>query len=198
MKSCATVLLVDDEASVLSGLLRVLRAEPYDLLTASGGADALGLLEQKSIDVVVSDERMPAMTGTELLSRIRERWPHVVRIMLTGKRDLAVAQNAINQGEVHRFLTKPCNSVDLAGAIRSALELSLLKRESLRMLGCLRAQSEQLESLEAEHPGISSVSRDTSGAIVIEDEDMLGDLEALLAEIRVEVQRAEGNRGGER
>lgn len=84
VENAATLLLVDDEPNILSSLRRVLRNEPYQVLTASGGEEALALLERQPIDLVLSDARMPNMDGATLLSHVQKRWPTCLRILLTG------------------------------------------------------------------------------------------------------------------
>ncbi|MEM9743728.1 MAG: EAL domain-containing protein [Pseudomonadota bacterium] len=106
----ASVLLVDDEPSIVNALRRALRTEGYELRTAASGQEALAVLASQSVDVVVSDYRMPGMTGTELLSAVRQRYPETVRLMLTGEADMQAVIEAINEGAIYKFLTKPwCN-----------------------------------------------------------------------------------------
>jgi len=117
-----TVLLVDDDPRVLDGLTRVLHREPYRLLRAGSADEAAAILEREPVDVIVCDEQMPGMCGTEFLARVARNYPEVVRIVLTGEPSLEVALRAINEGRVARFFTKPCNEIDLALTIREALE----------------------------------------------------------------------------
>jgi len=130
----AKVLLVDDEPNLLSALRRSLRREPYEILSAASGEEALSILASTEVDVVVSDQNMPGMSGTELLTRIHETYPETVRFMLTGKATLEVAVEAINNGAISRFFTKPCNDVDLAITIRQALEHKRLTEKAWDLL----------------------------------------------------------------
>jgi DNA-binding NtrC family response regulator len=118
----ATVLLVDDDENLLHGLARVLRHQPFRLLTARSGEEAMWVLKTRSVDVIVADEHMPGMSGTELLAWVARECPQVVRIVLTGHATAATAIRAINDGGVYRFFTKPCHEVELALAIRKAIE----------------------------------------------------------------------------
>jgi len=167
--SRSTVLFVDDEPHVLGGLRDALRKYPFDILTATGGAQALTLLDSYAVDAVVSDERMPGMTGSEFLSIVRQNHPQTIRIILTGQASLAAAIRAINEGEVYRFLTKPCAAEDLAITILRAVQLRNLARESARLLARTREQDRILLALEDKHPGISAVKRNAGGAIVVDD-----------------------------
>lgn len=117
-----TVLFVDDDNSVLHGLARALRHQPFCLFTARSGEEALEVLKSRHVDVVVADEQMPGMSGCDLLAWAAQHFPACVRIVLTGHATAETAIRAINEGVVYRFFTKPCNPVDLAIAIRRALE----------------------------------------------------------------------------
>ena len=97
-----TILLVDDETQVLSALTRVLRETGAQVLTAESGPQALSVMETAEVKVIVSDERMPGMKGSELLSFVRQRSPHTIRFMLTGHSSLEAAMQAVNEGEIYR------------------------------------------------------------------------------------------------
>ena len=116
------VLFVDDDPNVTRAMKVALRKEPYEILTAGSGQEALEILETRRCAVVVSDERMPGMSGAELLARVRERHPDTIRIVLTGQASVDAAMQAINQAQVWRFLMKPCAPEDLALCLSSALE----------------------------------------------------------------------------
>jgi DNA-binding NtrC family response regulator len=117
-----TVLLVDDDADVLRWLTRVLQKQPYQLFTARCGEEAVGILQRTSVDVVVTDQRMPGMSGTDLLAWIERNCPKVVRILLTGCASADNLLRAINEGGVYYCFTKPCNEASLAIMIRKAIE----------------------------------------------------------------------------
>jgi DNA-binding NtrC family response regulator len=140
-----TVLLVDDEPNVLEGLTRVLRKEPYEILTANSAEEAARLLEDDTVDLIVSDEEMPGMSGTEFLARVARDYPTVVGIVLTGHPSLPAALRAINEGKVYQFFTKPCNEIDLAITIRRALEQKDLKEKSRELLEVTKRQSALIE-----------------------------------------------------
>ncbi|MCK4546248.1 MAG: response regulator [Candidatus Eisenbacteria sp.] len=165
------VLLVDDESHVTEGLKRALRREPYEILTTGSAREALAVLAREKVDVVVSDERMPVMSGSEFLAEVYRIYPETIRIVLTGQASLEAAVSAINEGRIYRFLMKPCNEVELAITIRQALEHKDLMEENERLLKTVKRQSILLEDLEREHPGIASLKRSSTGAIVIDEED---------------------------
>lgn len=116
------VLFVDDEASILASLKRLLRKEPYTVHTAESGAKGLELLESTAVQLVVSDQRMPEMNGTQFLHEVKQRYPDTLRIVLSGYAEAAAIVDAINEGEVYRFIGKPWNEDDLRSTIRQALE----------------------------------------------------------------------------
>jgi response regulator RpfG family c-di-GMP phosphodiesterase len=120
-----SVLLVDDEVAILDGLRRQLRRK-FTVHTATGGAEALELLESRRVTAVVSDMRMPQMDGATFLSRVRALYPDVVRVLLTGQTDTQAAIQAVNQGQIYRFLTKPCLPDVLMDEITNAVELNRL------------------------------------------------------------------------
>jgi len=140
-----TVLLVDDEPHVLEGLTRVLRKEPYEILTANSAVAAAEVLEGNGIDLIVCDEEMPGMSGTEFLARAARDYPDVAGIVLTGHPTLPAALRAINEGKVYQFFTKPCNEIDLAITIRRALEQKDLKEKSRELLEVTKRQSALIE-----------------------------------------------------
>jgi response regulator RpfG family c-di-GMP phosphodiesterase len=143
----STVLCVDDEPNILSALKRVLRGAGHVVLSANSGATALAMLEQMPVDLLISDMRMPGMDGAQLLEQVQQRWPHVVRVLLTGHADMASTVAAINRGQVFRYLHKPWNEHELLGAVQQGLDRLALQREHDRLEALTRSQNEQLRSL---------------------------------------------------
>ncbi|HUT52867.1 MAG TPA: response regulator [bacterium] len=123
------LLCVDDEKYVLSSLERAFRNQPLRLVTALSGAEALKIMEREPVRVLITDQRMPGMTGTELLGRVKERWPHVVRIILSGFSEVADLIQAINEGEVYRFIKKPWDNAVLRDLVGRAMEQSRVMDE---------------------------------------------------------------------
>jgi response regulator RpfG family c-di-GMP phosphodiesterase len=119
--SLPRVLCVDDEPAIVEGIARNLRRD-FDIATAASGAEALDKVRGATFEVVMSDMRMPAMDGVTLLTRVREISPTSVRVLLTGQTDFATALLAVNEGNVFRFLTKPCPPDQLGKALRTAVE----------------------------------------------------------------------------
>ena len=117
-----TIMFVDDEARVLKSMRAMFRRD-YRVLLANSGEEALGLLAENAVDVVVSDQRMPHMTGVEVLSKIKQRSPDTVRILLTGYADLAAVEASLNEAEVYKYLMKPCPAEEVRGAVAQGLAL---------------------------------------------------------------------------
>ena len=118
-----TLLFVDDEVRLLRSIERGLLDEPYHLLFAESGAEALKILAQQEVHILVTDMRMPEMTGLELLKIVKEQYPQIVRIVLSGYTQATTLLTAINQGEIFRFITKPWKmEEDFKPAIRQAIE----------------------------------------------------------------------------
>jgi response regulator RpfG family c-di-GMP phosphodiesterase len=118
-----TLLLVDDEANILSTLQRSLRRENYRILLARSGTEALDILAINPVQVVVSDHRMPGMSGVELLSRVRDLYPNTARIILSGYADITTLTDAINHGAIWKYISKPWQPDDLKAQIRQAFAL---------------------------------------------------------------------------
>lgn len=143
----ATLLCVDDEPNILSSLRRLLRARGYRVLLADSGAAALALLATETVDLVISDMRMPQMDGAQLLAEVRLRHPGVIRLLLTGYADIASILDAINRGEIYRYITKPWDDNDIVLTVRDALQRRALEQDKLRLEALTRQQNEELKAL---------------------------------------------------
>ena len=115
-----TLLLVDDEPNITSALRRLLRADRYRIFTATSGSEGLDILAVHRVGVIVSDQRMPGMSGTEFLARASALFPDSVRIILSGYTDLQSLTDAVNQGGIYRFMAKPWDDGELRAAVRDA------------------------------------------------------------------------------
>ena len=120
-KALQDILVVDDEIDNLDLLKRTFRRE-YNVHTANSAQEALRLLEDQEFAVIVSDQRMPEMTGVELLQRAREKYPFTIRILLTGYTDINALVDAINMGHVYRYVTKPWSREEIVMTVKRAVE----------------------------------------------------------------------------
>jgi type II secretory ATPase GspE/PulE/Tfp pilus assembly ATPase PilB-like protein/FixJ family two-component response regulator len=128
-----SLLLVDDEAGVLNALRRVFADENYRIHTASSAAEALALLEKETVHLIVTDHRMPGMSGAEFLREAKMKWPEIIRIMLTGFADVQSIMGAVKDGAVFKFITKPWNDEDLRLTVSLGLQQYVLLQENRKL-----------------------------------------------------------------
>jgi response regulator RpfG family c-di-GMP phosphodiesterase len=143
------LLFVDDEENIRHALRRLFRPLNYKILTAGSGEEALVLLENEPVDLVISDMRMPQMDGAQLLEQIRAKWPDTLRILLTGYADVGSTIAAINKGEIYRYIAKPWDDNDIILVVRHALERKALEREKRGLEQLTQRQNEELKALNA-------------------------------------------------
>ncbi|UVM51670.1 response regulator [Pseudomonas sp. B21-015] len=142
-----TLLLVDDEESILNSLRRLLRGQPYEVLLATSGAQALEIMAQRPVDLVMSDARMPNMDGATLLAHVHQRYPDTLRIMLTGYAEPAAIIKAINEGQIHRYISKPWHDEEMLLTLRQSLAYQHSERERVRLVQETWDQNERLKQL---------------------------------------------------
>ncbi|WP_298037874.1 ATPase, T2SS/T4P/T4SS family [uncultured Desulfuromonas sp.] len=141
-----TLLFVDDEAGVLKALKRIFLDENYQILTATNGDEALQILERQRVHLLVSDHRMPGMTGAQLLKEVKERWPATIRIMLTGYADVQSIMGAVNEGAVYKFITKPWHDEDLRLTVSLGLQQYVLIEENKKLKEVTRKQQAKIKN----------------------------------------------------
>jgi len=141
------VLLVDDEPHILNSLRRLLRKEEYRVLTAQGGEEGLAILAENTVQVVVSDYRMPSMDGIEFLQRAKETHPDSVRIVLSGFADAQLIVESINKGEVYRFVPKPWNDEELKATLRQCLDHHDILFQNRELTQRTEEQNKELQRL---------------------------------------------------
>jgi response regulator RpfG family c-di-GMP phosphodiesterase len=144
-----TILLVDDEQSITRSLHRLLRKEKCRILAAASGQEGLDILAKTEtpVSLIISDQRMPVMTGAQFLEKARQLAPNAIRFLLTGYADVKDILDAVNKGEIHRYLTKPWNDDELLLQVRHALELYELHSENQRLNALTRHQNKELIAL---------------------------------------------------
>ncbi|MER2504843.1 MAG: HD domain-containing phosphohydrolase [Azonexus sp.] len=141
------ILCVDDEANILSALRRLFRQNGYTISVAGGGAEGLEILETQEFDLVISDMRMPEMDGARFLEQVFKRYPETVRILLTGYADITATIEAVNKGQIYRYVSKPWNDQELLLTVQQALDLKALQREKLRLEALTVRQNDALKAL---------------------------------------------------
>jgi len=184
------LLLVDDEPNLTSALVRSLDRKQFEIFTADSAQQGLMILAGNDIDVIVSDERMPGMTGSQFLAEVRKKWPNTIRMILSGQADLEAAVRAINEGEVYRFLLKPCHPQELQMTILQGLQHKKLVAQSRKLLAEHQKNVNLLEALEKDNPGITKVEMDDDGVIDMEAYEAGGDdVQSLLDDLEKEMSK---------
>jgi len=171
-----TLLLVDDEENILSALKRLLRRDGYQIITATSAADALQRLVEHEVDVILSDQRMPGMTGVEFLHRAKALYPHTVRMVLSGYTELQSIIDAVNEGAIYKFLTKPWDDVRLRAHVAEAFRQKDLADENRRLslqvettnadLARLNERLEHLLTQQREHTDLLAASAESTRGIL--------------------------------
>jgi len=155
------IMFVDDEENILHSLRRVFRKENYEVITCVSAEEALKVLETKPVQVLITDQLMPGMKGTELLKIVKEKYPLTIRMLLSGHSDMEDLIRAINEGEVYRFLKKPEDLTNLIQVVGRALEQS-------RLLQKVHAVFEMLQQKNQEGVSYHFKSSYASGLIKVE------------------------------
>ncbi len=187
-----TLLLVDDEPNILSALKRLLRRDEYRILTAGSGHEGLEILEKNRVDVIMSDQRMPIMTGVDFLRSAKKKYPDTIRIILSGYTELQYITDAINEGAIYKFLTKPWDDELIRANIREAFHYKEMEDENRQLALQVQTTNQELirtnkllaEMLEQKQKQISrdelslSIVREVLQyvplpIIAVDDEDMV-------------------------
>ncbi|HPC74091.1 MAG TPA: response regulator [Syntrophales bacterium] len=176
------ILLVDDEESIAKALQRLFRREHYDIRAAHGGEEALRVLQDTDtpFSLIVSDQRMPGMSGVEFLERAKILSPLSIRILLTGYSDVNAIVDAVNRGQIHRYMTKPWNDEEMLLVVRQSIEQYELVTENLRLQELTRRQNDELTELNRT---LEKKVEERSREILIKNEELTRlnrDLEANL------------------
>ena len=140
-----TILIVDDEENILKTLERLMEDEGYRIFFADSGFKGLEIIKHEDIHLVISDQKMPGMDGIKFLYEVKKTSPDTIRIMLTGFADVNIAIQAINEGEVYRFITKPWNNVELLSTVKQGIEYYDLKMELGRLNKRIQSQNIELK-----------------------------------------------------
>src|ERR1700682_5964695 len=162
-----TILVVDDEEHIRSALTTLLDREGYTVTAVEGPTEALAILREQAIKLVISDQNMPDMSGLEFFRLIRERHPNVCRIMLTGDTERDTIIRAINEGEVYRFIPKPWSNTMLRVTVYFAFEEIQLQEENRRLVQALRRQLQFVGALDHHFPYLSALARQEEAEVVV-------------------------------
>lgn len=162
-----TLLLVDDEESILASLRRVFRRDGYRVFTATSGPQGLDVLANNHVDVVMSDQRMPHMTGVEFLRQVKSLYPETVRISLSGYTELQSITEAINEGAIYKFLTKPWDDDHLRANVVEAFRYKRMADENRRLANEISLANERLRRLLSEQE--QQLQRDEAALGVVQE-----------------------------
>lgn len=161
-----TLLLVDDEQNIVSSLKRLLRRDGYHILTANSGQEGLDILAASEVDVIISDQRMPGMTGVEFLRNVKELYPATIRMVLSGYTELTSVTDAINEGAVFRFLTKPWDDEKLRDYIKEAFRYKELADDNRQLSLKVQTSNQELATANRQLANVvqqkqQQIARDT-------------------------------------
>jgi DNA-binding NtrC family response regulator len=170
-----TILIVDDEEHVRTALTTLLEREGYTVTAVDGPTEALAVLREQAIKLVISDQNMPDMSGLEFFRLIRERHPNVCRIMLTGDAEKDTIIRAINEGEVYRFIPKPWSNTMLRVTVYFAFEEIQLQEENRRLVQALRRQLQFVRALDHNFPYLSALARQEEAELMLVDPERSGE-----------------------
>ncbi|MDH5665759.1 MAG: response regulator, partial [Nitrosopumilus sp.] len=144
-----SILLVDDEKNILTSLKRLFRPLGYNIFVSSSGEEGLVILGKTKIDLVISDMNMPVMNGVRFLEVVAKNWPDTMRILLTGYADLDSTIDAINRGNIYRYVKKPWEDTDLVLVVEHALQMKMLREEHQVLLALSQQQNKELNRLNS-------------------------------------------------
>jgi two-component system, probable response regulator PhcQ len=164
-----TILIVDDDENILKSIKRTLMDDNYNILTAMSGQEGLAKLKKHDVSLVVSDQKMPGMSGLEFLEKIKIDYPEILTIMLTSHADIEITIKAINEAGVYKFILKPWDEANFRMTIRRAIETRQLIKERDSLLQKVQTHETILRDLEKKQPGITKVERDEHGYVLTLD-----------------------------
>lgn len=159
------LLFLDDEQHILNALKRTFVDEPYAIAATTDAGEAMSVIAKEKIKVVVSDQRMPSISGVEFLRNVKDQYPSIVRILFTGYTDFATVEDAINLSEAYRFITKPWNTQELKLIIHQAMEHFDLVTENQRLFEAARAKNEELGLLNKKLTAMYEVQKEFTSTV---------------------------------
>lgn len=176
-----TILLVDDECNILNALSRLLRGQDRQIFTAETTAQAWeSLKEARGVDLIISDNRLPDISGIDFLVKVRQLYPDTIRILITGYPGLDSAIEAINKGQVYRYIPKPWENEELKLIVKQALNYYDVLRDNRALLRIARQQAELLTKVQKRYPQISDTEFDRSGLYIIDEKKVSDNLAQFL------------------
>lgn len=164
-----TILIVDDEPFILSSLKRALRADDRELFTTDSVEKAWDILKANDVEVIISDNRMPEVTGIEFLTKVKRLYPDAIKILMTGYPDLNSAMEAINKAHIWRYILKPVEVEELKVLIIQAFDYHRILKENRLLLQIARQQQEWIKLLKEKYPQISSQEAEKTSSYTMDE-----------------------------
>jgi len=158
-------LFIDDEESIIDGIQRLFIKEPYGVAATIDIEQARKTLDQENIKVVICDHRMPVMLGVKFLQEVKEKHPDVIRILFTGYTDFPMVEEAINQGEIYRFISKPWKTTELLATVRQAIAHYDLVEENKGLFAETKRRREELEIANKKLIDMYKLQRDFTSTV---------------------------------
>ena len=165
MEKEINVVVLDDEENIRESVKRLFFRESFAVTSTGDSQEAIGIIEKHPIKVILSDQRMPQITGVEFLKQVREKFPDVVRILITGHADIQAAEDAINYGGVYRFINKPWNSEELKATVKQAIEHHDLVVQNRELFEATKAKNEELEVLNRRLKGMYETQKEFTSTV---------------------------------
>ena len=161
-----TILVVDDEELFIEYIQSVLSGKNYNVITASSGQEGLEILKKQSVNMVISEYKIPLMNGLEFLEKVRIIYPDILTIMVTDQPDIKLAIKAINEAGVYKFLLKPWDDIEFKNAIKKTLESLQVIKERDELIRKVKTHEATLKDLEKRYPGITKIEKNKDGYIL--------------------------------
>jgi DNA-binding NtrC family response regulator len=159
-------LVVDDEELFIEYIKSMLSGESYNVVTASNGKQGLEILKKQSVNLVISEYKIPLMNGLEFLEKVRIIYPDILTVMVTDQADINLAIKAVNEAGVYKFLLKPWDDIDFKNTIKRTLESLQVIKERDELIRKVKTHEATLKDLEKRYPGITKVEKDEDGYIL--------------------------------
>jgi DNA-binding NtrC family response regulator len=159
-------LVVDDEELFIEYIKSMLSGESYNVVTASNGKQGLEILKKQSVNLVISEYKIPLMNGLEFLEKVRIIYPDILTVMVTDQADINLAIKAINEAGVYKFLLKPWDDIDFKNTIKRTLESLQVIKERDELIRKVKTHEATLKDLEKRYPGITKIEKNEDGYIL--------------------------------
>ncbi len=174
------LIVIDDEVNILNAVKRVLKNEYYGVFATTDYEEALNIMKTENVKVIISDQRMPVISGVELLKKVKEIRPDIIRILFTGYTEISIVEEAINKGEVYRFINKPWEDSELKAIIRDALSRYDILEHNRELTAQIKNQNDELVKLNSRLKGMYEAQKEFSSTVSHELRTPLASMKAMI------------------